>query len=799
MPYIIKKTTEKGTTGYKVCKLDNPKRCFSKHPLTETQAQKQRTAIVLSELRRSRKVGGVRRRQSDPDYTPTDDTGTGTGTDTTNTTTGTNTPDTPNTPRDAQIPVQNTPPAPPRGTQRPPQREHVTDREERAARRAAQREGVLAAAATPIHGRPAPTQAPAPAPARTPAQARNLNFDAIRLQVPPSPEREVNTAEIVETETADFARLSGTTTKQQQCLAFFDNPKKNPKTNKDIQKNGPTFNKLLLECYGVIDHDDYLEKLENLNISKKNLVKLFDTLRDHGILKKELPAQRELNEDTCKELFEKPAIDPLSTRTITADKFMEYSKKCKNILHNDVYNEHADAYVKNQIPDGHVGATKCMKLVNNVEVTYGDGKDYVSGDLVIKDYFKNNTKFPVTHPLAKRFLKRCSEDFLMKILLVQTFQDVPTNRDLLRYILGNNGTKKAYVSIDFIGGKISEIAAYIFNFYDNEEQKTKLLSNLLRIVTDILDMVTSNKEDASFDIGKNPKKIFMSELTINNLTACMYELQALKHGFEIKLSESSSDRSSKRSKSLSVKEESLPLLPKKTRKEILDELGKACRDMRDNISFDDFEDMKKKKLQLVVKIGPKNDEGKQSCYYVKNIYQYVEKELANNKMPTDPYTRVAITRDDMKNVIIPKMKYIDIDVVNPFDKKEGQKVPNIQLVSTEVIDENGRHYYRVGFNRLIGTLYQDDTYEILGYIPTNIYMNEQDRGGIPEHYSDTYTGETDISSSVIMAKLSMLVDKGMLTDKYGLPRVHINKSTQYWYTDTVKKAKKMIDEFDTYL
>jgi hypothetical protein len=57
MPYIIKKTKENGETGYKVCKLNNPQKCFSKHPLTEEQAKKQRTAIILSEMGRSKKRG----------------------------------------------------------------------------------------------------------------------------------------------------------------------------------------------------------------------------------------------------------------------------------------------------------------------------------------------------------------------------------------------------------------------------------------------------------------------------------------------------------------------------------------------------------------------------------------------------------------------------------------------------------------------------------------------------------------------------------------------------------------------
>lgn len=50
MPYIIQEVVEKGKKGYKVCKRDNPSKCFSKHPLPEETARKQRTAIIISEL-----------------------------------------------------------------------------------------------------------------------------------------------------------------------------------------------------------------------------------------------------------------------------------------------------------------------------------------------------------------------------------------------------------------------------------------------------------------------------------------------------------------------------------------------------------------------------------------------------------------------------------------------------------------------------------------------------------------------------------------------------------------------------
>lgn len=45
MPYITKKV--KG--GYKVCKRNNPSKCFSKKPLTKTTARKQEIAMRINE------------------------------------------------------------------------------------------------------------------------------------------------------------------------------------------------------------------------------------------------------------------------------------------------------------------------------------------------------------------------------------------------------------------------------------------------------------------------------------------------------------------------------------------------------------------------------------------------------------------------------------------------------------------------------------------------------------------------------------------------------------------------------
>lgn len=56
MPYIIKKFED----GYKVCKKDEPDKCFSKKPLTEETAKKQEKAIILSEM----KGGALTHRQN---------------------------------------------------------------------------------------------------------------------------------------------------------------------------------------------------------------------------------------------------------------------------------------------------------------------------------------------------------------------------------------------------------------------------------------------------------------------------------------------------------------------------------------------------------------------------------------------------------------------------------------------------------------------------------------------------------------------------------------------------------------
>jgi hypothetical protein len=54
MPYVIVRAKEGKKKGYKVCKKDEPKKCFSKDPLPKERAMKQRVAIIISQKQRKK-------------------------------------------------------------------------------------------------------------------------------------------------------------------------------------------------------------------------------------------------------------------------------------------------------------------------------------------------------------------------------------------------------------------------------------------------------------------------------------------------------------------------------------------------------------------------------------------------------------------------------------------------------------------------------------------------------------------------------------------------------------------------
>jgi hypothetical protein len=270
--------------------------------------------------------------------------------------------------------------------------------------------------------------------------------------------------------------------------------------------------------------------------------------------------------------------------------------------------------------------------------------------------------------------------------------------------------------------------------------------------------------------------------TKDEMQDMLFELVALKEGIEIvrsksDVSMSSSVKSANRSTSLDVPSNQ-PLFAKKTRKEILEDLERMCIEMRDVISYDDFEDMKKKQLRLVVAIGPKNKEGQQRCYYVKNIYQHVKEAIKAKKLPKDPVSKTLITHNEIENVIMPKMRYLNPKLKTPGAIKRS-KYPNLVLDIREVrAVRSGLHYYEVGLHRVIGK--RVAWKRLFGYIPTYIE-----------------TESTDVNSATVIAKVRELFDSGRLLNEHMHPRVHLNKSIAYWEEgDEVRKLNHMMNELN---
>ena len=574
------------------------------------------------------------------------------------------------------------------------------------------------------------------------------------------------------------------------CTAFFTNPKINPLSGYAIKRYEKVFNSILLKCSTLMTEDEFRDAVNRAKLNKKEVEK---------VTGKYMPLQsvgKTLSEDECVSFLKDPVVDPLTNKKFTKGKnsiakMQDFYEKCENILNEEKFNKTLDEYAKIFITKDRTGLGRCDNIFQNIDI---NDKDIVIVNNVFDKPF-DNYNVPIKNSVASRVLKTCEKEYLMKFILIKDLMIYGTEKKSYAIVYKHSSVYRDetaapgrfYIKMSNISYIVGIFIEYIMKFRHNIEYNKTLLNMIQSVVTDLLDVSSSNVEECIFKEGDSPKKIFIEPENQTNLQSLIFEIEALKEGLDIKLSDdSSSTRSSNRSKSLSVKEQ-LPVLPKKTRKEILDELQKTCREMRDIISLDDFKDLKKKKLQLIVAVGPKNKaDGKRSCYYVKNIYNEIKGQFINNKRIKDPATSGPIEDEEIRDVILPKMKYIDINVKHPNHYKGENRVPNIQVVANLVTDneptsrEFGRPFYLVGYIRKIGN-YTMRQYEYMGYIPANIYINEADRNQSGMlHHTDIITGTTDISSAVLIAKLQDLASKGGLTDIYGVPRVHINKKMSYW-------------------
>lgn len=219
-------------------------------------------------------------------------------------------------------------------------------------------------------------------------------------------------------------------------------------------------------------------------------------------------------------------------------------------------------------------------------------------------------------------------------------------------------------------------------------------------------------------------------------------------------------------------------LPVKKRTVILKELKAACNYMKDSISGKRFDRMKKKNLQLIVKLG--NREGNQRCFYVRNIYKLWEQRASENQDLLEPETRQRVT-DREKADIMHKIKYINKNAVDP-DRIDKTKIdPRLELVY-ELVDNK---YYKIVMKRQFGGYVF--TIESLGYVPADI---------------ESVNGDINISSATVMSRIRDLFDNGKLLVNNFAPytccKIHLRKSIDYWKqgsdADRIKRFEHMADE-----
>lgn len=454
-----------------------------------------------------------------------------------------------------------------------------------------------------------------------------------------------------------------------------------------------------------------------------------------------------LTPEDCEAFIADPSINPLTGRDITigGPKYNELLDQCTQILKREI--DEGDMIINL------ITKEMCIKMVNESD----------NHQIKIPFYPKATANVDINSSVGKRILNKCKDDY--HILL-------------LHFTIDNSG----------VGAEGAPIRIPVQLGLDSEDKVIlKNPDGIRHIFTQILLLhtITPRTLTTLKAIQSNIQSIIDANILVDSTREVfedmLMEITAIIEGMQIQRtpnsesSSSSSINSKNRSKSLSVSSP-LPPLSKKTRNEMLEDLRKACIEMRDMISLDEFEDMKKKKLQLIVRIGAPNKEGQQRCYYVKNIYDYVKDALNNNKLPKEPISKQVITPKEMEDVILPKMRYIQ---PNASFTKQEQRYPVLTL-ETPVVRYNDLPFYQIVLKRMIAKRVAFE--KTIGFIPAYIE-----------------TSNTDVNSAVVMAKIRELFDKRRLFDERIQPRVHINKSIAFWLEgDAVQKLNFMIQELNEY-
>lgn len=467
----------------------------------------------------------------------------------------------------------------------------------------------------------------------------------------------------------------------------------------------------------------------------------------------------EVSAEHCMAFIQNPQKDPITGKKINIGSatYNRYVNHCVRILSDDnVPVVIATNILKNNstLANRNANSKTCMNMVNDSL----ESSERLHNTRVYDPFSKKSRWYNVDSPNAQKLLSACKDEFgiLMIHILVK---DQQFSLNIPAYLHYDNGVEVK--NVGFIRETLANWIDKVTLRAPREEVFDAVLESLEKLV----------------------KTRMINRGTHVILEDMMMEIQAMKRGIHMsresdaESSESSSMNSANRSRSKSVPTGMEPL-PSGTRAKLLEDLDRACIDMVDMITLNDFKDMKKKDLQLIVGIGSGNKEGQKRCYHVKSLYNFVKAAVKQGLVPKEPMSKEPITHDEIHKVILPRMRYIKPDARDP-GHVEKRKYPALELVIDNVVRNDTREpFFRITLKRIIGL--QVYWSRLIGYIPSNIE-----------------TDSADINSYAVIAKVRDLFDNGRLVDRRMNMRAHLNKSLEYWDDDRERKLAHMVSELSS--
>lgn len=235
-----------------------------------------------------------------------------------------------------------------------------------------------------------------------------------------------------------------------------------------------------------------------------------------------------------------------------------------------------------------------------------------------------------------------------------------------------------------------------------------------------------------------------------------------------------------------------------TRQEMLQDLRKSCRAMKDYISFENFSKMRKKVLQFVTRVAPDKNK-KLSCYTARNLYRLWVNDHKAGIPVRDPVTRVPLTKAELDTLML-NVQGINKKAVDPR-KSSGRGYKRLRLEVSESVEElpDGRThaFYSLRLCMFVHSL--SFTVFDLGFVPANMEPSDFTQLGRAVNYS----------TAVLITHLQELFESRRLLTENTVPyrccKIHLRKDVAYWHDPSdptgisQRRFKLMMDEVDQLL